>query len=153
MTKLGSRKLHIVQKWLRWGLWIRHKIDYNGLGALKGAPPHISRDSYTVYVNKKNWNFSRRIRTGCSWSDDFEYKCKLSSTHWTEEQFESEHRKLSFKLNIEFCYTSLTPLTPISKDKFSIHFLEELVKRICLYIKAFPIRPGLFKRWIALSIG
>ena len=39
MTKLGSQKLHICPKVTKMGSIIGHRIDYNGVGALRGSPP------------------------------------------------------------------------------------------------------------------
>ena len=36
MTKLGSRKLHICLKVTKMGSIIGHRIDYNGVGAMRG---------------------------------------------------------------------------------------------------------------------
>ena len=36
MTKLGLRKLHICLNVTKMGFIIGHKIDYNGVGALRG---------------------------------------------------------------------------------------------------------------------
>ena len=36
MTDLGSRKLHIFQKVTKMGSAIGHRIEYNGVGALRG---------------------------------------------------------------------------------------------------------------------
>ena len=36
VTKLGSRKLHICPKVTKMGSIIGHRIDYNGVGALRG---------------------------------------------------------------------------------------------------------------------
>ena len=36
MTKLGSRKLHICSKVTKMGSIIVHRIDYNGVGVLRG---------------------------------------------------------------------------------------------------------------------
>ena len=48
MTKLGSRNYIIIYpKVTKLGSIIGYRIDYIGVGALRGAPPHISRDSYT----------------------------------------------------------------------------------------------------------
>ena len=36
MTKLGSRKLHLSPQVTKVGYIIGHRIDYNGVGALRG---------------------------------------------------------------------------------------------------------------------
>ena len=39
MTKLGSQKLQIGPKVTKLGSIIGHRIDYNGVAALRGSPP------------------------------------------------------------------------------------------------------------------
>ena len=48
MTKLGSRKLHICPKVTKMGSIIGHRIDYNGVGALRGQR-HIASKNYPKY--------------------------------------------------------------------------------------------------------
>ena len=45
MTKLGSRKLHICPKVTKMGSIIGHRIDYNGVGALRGQQ-HIPSKTF-----------------------------------------------------------------------------------------------------------
>ena len=45
VTKLGSRKLHICPKMTKMGSIIGHKIDYNGVGALRGQRHIHSKNS------------------------------------------------------------------------------------------------------------
>ena len=49
MTKLGSRKLHIFPKVTKMGSIIGHRIDYNGVGALRGQR-HIPRKNIPKYL-------------------------------------------------------------------------------------------------------
>ena len=48
MTKLGSRKLHICPKVTKMGSIIGHRIDYNGVRALRGQQ-HIPRKKLPKY--------------------------------------------------------------------------------------------------------
>ena len=48
MTKLGSRKLHIIPKVTKAGPIIGHRIDYNGVGALRGQR-HIPSKNLPKY--------------------------------------------------------------------------------------------------------
>ena len=48
MTKLGSQKLHICPKVTKMGSIIGHKIDYNGVGALRGQG-HIPSKNLPKY--------------------------------------------------------------------------------------------------------
>ena len=48
MTKLGSRKLHIFPKVTKMGSIIGHRIDYNGVGALRGQQ-HIPSKNLPKY--------------------------------------------------------------------------------------------------------
>ena len=48
MSKLGSRKLHICPKVTKMGSIIGHRIDYNGLGALRGER-HIPSKMFPEY--------------------------------------------------------------------------------------------------------
>ena len=47
MTKLGSRKLHISLNVTKMGSVIGHRIDYNGVKALRGQR-HISSKNYPL---------------------------------------------------------------------------------------------------------
>ena len=48
MTKVGSQKLHICPKVTKMGSIIGHKIDYNGVGALRGQG-HIPSKNLPKY--------------------------------------------------------------------------------------------------------
>ena len=58
MTKLGSRKLHICLKVTKMGSIIGHRIDYNGVGAMRGlkgqrhipTPPAKTPNKTCIYV-------------------------------------------------------------------------------------------------------
>ena len=58
MTKLGSRKLHICLKVTKMGSIIGHRIDYNGVGAMRGLrgqrhipnPPGLQIKHVFMYV-------------------------------------------------------------------------------------------------------
>ena len=52
MTKLGSRKLHICPKVTKMGSIIGHRIDYNGVGALR-AQRHIPSKNRLVFDSAK----------------------------------------------------------------------------------------------------
>ena len=64
MTKVGSRKLHICPKVTKIGSIIGHRIDYNGVVALRGGgtyPAEISPPPGTCHINtlKLNLRFIR----------------------------------------------------------------------------------------------
>ena len=55
MTKLGWRKLYICPKVTKMGSIIGHRIDYNGVGALRGqrhipTPPAKTPNKTCIYV-------------------------------------------------------------------------------------------------------
>ena len=58
MTKLGSRKLHICLKVTKMGSIIGHRIDYNGVGAMRGlrgqrhipTPPRLRLQIKRVFM-------------------------------------------------------------------------------------------------------
>ena len=97
MTKLRSQKLHLPKKWLKMGSIIGHRIDYNGVGALRGQwhkakinpltpshppppPPPQEQQLHCIqwilhwlpwYVSRGKSQFSHCIVSSClvSWCD------------------------------------------------------------------------------------
>ena len=57
MTKLGSQKLHICPKVTKMGSLIGHKIDYNGVEALRGQW-HIPRKKKLPKYTPRTLNVS-----------------------------------------------------------------------------------------------
>ena len=72
MTKLGWRKLNICPKVTKMGSIIGHRIDYNGVGALRGQLAHTQQkftqvippgdeaiyfEQQTTQKNMFRWNF------------------------------------------------------------------------------------------------
>ena len=58
MTKLGSQKLHICPKGTKMGSINGHRIDYNGIGALRDQP-HIPSKNLPKYPPGKNARVKR----------------------------------------------------------------------------------------------
>ena len=57
MTKLGSRKLNICPKVTKMGSIIGHRIDYNGVGALRGQWHIRSKKLTQVPPASRAWQF------------------------------------------------------------------------------------------------
>ena len=68
MNKLGSQKLHICPKVTKIGSIIGHRIDYNGVGALRGACPHVSRNSYPEHCicKEEHLKLKKNGEKGCT---------------------------------------------------------------------------------------
>ena len=61
VTKLGSRKLHICPKVTKMGSKIGHRIDYNGVGALRGQRHIPSKYSPPRPRSPENANVFERV--------------------------------------------------------------------------------------------
>ena len=73
VTKLGSRKLHICPKMTKMGSIIGHKIDYNGVGALRGQR-HIHSKNSPRYPPGANVQSLRN-----KWPDFLCYVCTMKA--------------------------------------------------------------------------